>query len=103
MRRAANEDVDREVEDYSTFLERVRQVRQMPPKIVPPPSGPAFEMAQWLAKHPEVLEGHEYEWVAIADERVVAYGEDFNDVADAAHEQGYGDPLLVPVFPPPFP
>ena len=60
-------------------------------------------MVHWLAQHSEVLEGHENEWVAIPDERAVPSGEDFGDVADAATAQGHDDPLLVPVFPLPFP
>ena len=103
MQRARSEEVDHQVEDYSTFLERVRQVRQLPVAIVPPPSGPAQEMARWLADHPEVLDGYAFEWVAVADKRVVARGASFGEAADAAHEQGYDDPLLVPLFPPPLP
>ena len=60
-------------------------------------------MVRWLADQPEILNGYAFEWVAIADERVVAHGETFSETADAAKEQGYEDHLLMPVFPPPFP
>ena len=56
----------------------------------------------WLGAHPEALADYEGEWVAIADERVIAHGESVTDVVRAAEQQGYDDPLLVPVMPYPF-
>lgn len=73
--------------------------RQQPVVDVGPPSGPAYEMHAWLADHPEVLDGYAFEWVAVADKRVVARGETIGEAADAAIAQGFDDPLLVPLFP----
>lgn len=57
---------------------------------------------RWLAAHPEVLEGFDDEWVAVADERVIAHGQSVVDVAAEARRQGYDDPLLVPIMPSPW-
>jgi hypothetical protein len=62
-----------------------------------------FDATQrWLAAHPEVLEGLEDEWVAIADERVIAHGSSMVEVAAEARRHGYDDPLMVPVMPFPW-
>jgi hypothetical protein len=49
-----------------------------------------------------LLAPYDGEWVAVADERIVAHGEAFDAVAREAKRQGYDDPLLVPVMPYPF-
>ena len=54
---------------------------------------------EWMSDHPEALEDYVDEWVAIADERVVAHGPSVGDVIDEAKRQGFDDPLLVPVLP----
>ena len=89
--------------EWSEVVRLARRAREKPAAYVGPPTGPAYEMVEWLAKHPEVLDGYGFEWVAIADKQVVARGGTFSEAADAAHEQGHDDPLLVPLFPPPFP
>ena len=53
----------------------------------------------WLAEHPEVLDDYIDQWVAIDDERVIAHGESVVDVTREAADQGFDDPLLVPVMP----
>ena len=57
---------------------------------------------RWLAAHPEVLAGYEDEWVAVADERVIAHGKSVVEVEEEARRQGYDDPLMVPVMPYPW-
>ena len=57
---------------------------------------------EWLTANPGALADYEDEWVAIADERVIAHGESMVDVMREARRQGYDDPLLVPVMPYPF-
>ena len=58
---------------------------------------------RWLAAHPEVLVGfQEGEWVAVADERVIAHSTSMEEVEEAARRQGYDDPLLVPIMPYPW-
>jgi hypothetical protein len=49
-------------------------------------------MSRWLVDHPEIIEGFPEGWVAVADKRVVAYGEAFDRVAAEAHEMGYDGP-----------
>jgi len=61
-----------------------------------------YDTIKWLAEHPAVLDDFLDEWVAIADRRVVAHGESVVDVTREAEEQGFNDPLLVPVMPYPF-
>ena len=57
---------------------------------------------KWLAEHPEVLDDYIDQWVGIDDERVIAHGDSMVDVTREAEEQGFDDPLLVPVMPYPF-
>ena len=63
---------------------------------------PNYATVEWLADHPEVLEEHVGKWVAVADQRVVAHGDSVVVVMHEAKQQGYDDPLLVPVMPYPF-
>ena len=56
----------------------------------------------WLAEHPALLEPFVGQWVAVADERVIAHGHSVVDVTEDAARLGYPDPLLVPVMPPDF-
>ena len=60
------------------------------------------EIQRWLAAHPEVLAGYENQWVAVADERVLAHGESMGEVEEEARRQGYDEALLVPVMPYPW-
>ena len=54
---------------------------------------------RWPAAHPEVLvRCKEGEWVAVADERVIAHCTSM-EAAEAARRQGHVEPLLVPIMP----
>ena len=54
---------------------------------------------RWLAVHPAVLvRCEEGEWVAVADERVIAHGTS-TEAVEAARRQGNDHPLLVPIMP----
>lgn len=57
---------------------------------------------RWLDANPGALADYVGEWVAIADDRVLAHGEQFDEVVGEAERQGFADPLLVPVLPYPF-
>lgn len=60
------------------------------------------ETVKWLATQPGLLAPYENEWVAVADERVLAHGASVGEVIEEARRQGYDDPLLIPVMPYPF-
>jgi hypothetical protein len=57
---------------------------------------------EWLAAQPGLLQPYEDEWVAVADEKIVAHGKDLDEVLAEARRQGHHDPRLVPVMPYPF-
>jgi hypothetical protein len=41
---------------------------------------------EWLCKHPEISEQYRGKHIAVVDEKVVAFGEDFEEVAKQAEE-----------------
>jgi hypothetical protein len=55
-----------------------------------------------LAANPGALADYVGEWVAVADDRVIAHGASMVDVEHDAARQGFDDPLLVPVMPDSF-
>lgn len=56
----------------------------------------------WLDEHTEALAEYVGQWVAVADDGIVAHGEAFDEVVRDAERQGFDDPLLAPVTPYPF-
>lgn len=64
-----------------------------------PPRG-NWQVTTWLNAHKEEMAKHRGEWVAVAPEGLVAFGEDFDVIADAARDH---KPEQAVVFKMPIP
>jgi len=53
--------------------------------------------ASWLATQAGLLSEFDGQWVAVADRHIVAHGRSFLETLKQAREQGFDDPLMVPV------
>lgn len=52
---------------------------------------------EWLERTPGVLDAFVGEWVALEGTTIVAHGPSVSEVSRRARNDGYDDPLLVPV------
>ncbi len=66
------------------------------------PTAAHLAAMDWLDDHPDAAADYVGQWIAVADDRILAHGTEFDEVVRDAECQGYDDPLLVPVLPYPF-